>query len=86
MRQKLIRLFTQVLLDDNIMNNDIEKFNLPRENDGRGFTNLEILQHNQIASLKNYSLNRARDNTFFNALVSADKGYSYSSCYTIKSL
>jgi hypothetical protein len=64
MRQKLIRLFTQVLLDDNIMNNDIEKFNLPRENDGRGFTNLEILQHNQIASLKNYSLNRARDNTF----------------------
>jgi hypothetical protein len=37
---------------------------------------LEILQHNQIASLKNYFLNRARDNTFFNALVSADKGYT----------
>jgi hypothetical protein len=54
----------------------IERFNLPRENGGRGFsTNREILQHNQIASLKNYFLNRARDNTFFNALVSADKGY-----------
>jgi hypothetical protein len=25
---------------------------------------------------KNYFLNRARDNTFFNALVSADKGYT----------
>jgi hypothetical protein len=24
----------------------------------------------------NYFLNRARDNTFFNALVSADKGYT----------
>jgi hypothetical protein len=43
---------------------------------GRGFSNLEILQHNQIASLKNYFLNRARDNAFFNALVSADKGYT----------
>jgi hypothetical protein len=52
----------------------IERFNLPRENGGRGFSNLQILQHNQIASLKNYFLNRARDNTFFNALVSADKG------------
>jgi hypothetical protein len=39
----------------------IERFNLPRENGGRGFSNLEILQHNQIASLKNYLLNRARD-------------------------
>jgi hypothetical protein len=37
----------------------IERFNLPRENGGRGFPNLEILQHNQIASLKNYFLNRA---------------------------
>jgi hypothetical protein len=54
----------------------IERFNLPRENGGRGFSNLEILQYNQIASLKNYFLNRARDNTFFNALVSADKGYT----------
>jgi hypothetical protein len=54
----------------------IERFNLPRENGGRGFSNLEILQHNQIASLKNYFLNRARDNTFFNALVSADKVYT----------
>jgi hypothetical protein len=54
----------------------IERFNLPRENGGRGISNLEILQHNQIASLKNYFLNRARDNTFFNALVSADKGYT----------
>jgi hypothetical protein len=54
----------------------IERFNLPRENGGRGFSNLEILQHNQIASLKNYFLNRAHDNTFFNALVSADKGYT----------
>jgi hypothetical protein len=54
----------------------IERFNLPRENSDRGFSNLEILQHNQIASLKNYFLNRARDNTFFNALVSADKGYT----------
>jgi hypothetical protein len=54
----------------------IDRFNLPRENGGRGFSNLEILQHNQIASLKNYFLNRARDNTFFNALVSADKGYT----------
>jgi hypothetical protein len=54
----------------------IERFNLPRENGGRSFSNLEILQHNQIASLKNYFLNRARDNTFFNALVSADKGYT----------
>jgi hypothetical protein len=54
----------------------IERFNLPRENGGRGFSNLEILQHNQIASLKNYFLNRARDNTSFNALVSADKGYT----------
>jgi hypothetical protein len=54
----------------------IERFNLPCENGGRGFSNLEILQHNQIASLKNYFLNRARDNTFFNALVSADKGYT----------
>jgi hypothetical protein len=54
----------------------IERFNLPRENGGRGFTNLEILQHNQVASLKNYFLSRARDNTFFNALVSADKGYT----------
>jgi hypothetical protein len=54
----------------------IERFTLPRENGGRGFSNLEILQHNQIASLKNYFLNRARDNTFFNALVSADKGYT----------
>jgi hypothetical protein len=53
----------------------IERFNLPRENGGRG-SNLEILQQNQIASLKNYFLNRARDNTFFNALVSADKGYT----------
>jgi hypothetical protein len=52
----------------------IERFNLPRENGGRGFSNLEILLKNQIASLKNYFLNRARDNTFFNALVSADKG------------
>jgi hypothetical protein len=26
--------------------------------------------------LKNYFLHRARDNTFFNALVSADKGYT----------
>jgi hypothetical protein len=49
----------------------IERFNLPRENGGRGFSNLEILQHNQIAFL-----NRARDNTFFNALVLADKGYT----------
>jgi hypothetical protein len=40
------------------------------------FSNLEILLHNQIALLKNYFLNRARDNTFFNALVSADKGYT----------
>jgi hypothetical protein len=54
----------------------IERFNLPRENGGRGFSILEILQHNQIASLKKYFLNRARDNTFFNALVSADKGYT----------
>jgi hypothetical protein len=54
----------------------IERFNLPRENGGRGFLNLEILQQNQIASLKKYFLNRARDNTFFNALVSADKGYT----------
>jgi hypothetical protein len=54
----------------------VERFNLPRENGGRGFSNLEILQHNQIASLKNYFLNRARDNTFFNALVSADKDYT----------
>jgi hypothetical protein len=54
----------------------IERFNLPRENGGRGFSNLEILQHIQIASLKNNFLNRARDNTFFNALVSADKGYT----------
>jgi hypothetical protein len=30
----------------------IERFNLPRENGGGGFSNLEILQHNQIASLK----------------------------------
>jgi hypothetical protein len=30
----------------------IERFNSPRENGGRGFSNLEILQHNQIASLK----------------------------------
>jgi hypothetical protein len=34
------------------------------------------LFNNQVASLKNYFLNRARDNTFFNALVSADKGYT----------
>jgi hypothetical protein len=54
----------------------IERFNLPGENGGRGFTNLEILQHNQIASLKNYFLNRARDNNLFNALVSADKGHT----------
>jgi hypothetical protein len=54
----------------------IESFNLPRENGGRGFSHLEILQHNQIASLKNYFLNRARDNTFLKALVSADKGYT----------
>jgi hypothetical protein len=54
----------------------IERFNLPRENGGRGFSNLEILLKNQIASLKNYFLNRARDNTFFNALVSADIGYT----------
>jgi hypothetical protein len=54
----------------------IERFNLPRENGGRGFSNLEILQHNQIASLKNYFLNGARGNTFFNAFVSADKGYT----------
>jgi hypothetical protein len=38
--------------------------------------NNKILQHNQIALLKNYFRNRARDNTFFNALVSADKGYT----------
>jgi hypothetical protein len=44
----------------------IERFNLPRENGGRDFSNLEII--NQIASLKNYFLNRARDNTFFNAI------------------
>jgi hypothetical protein len=54
----------------------IERFNLPRENGGWGFSNLEILQLNQIASLKNYFLNRARANTFFNVLVSADKGYT----------
>jgi hypothetical protein len=54
----------------------IERFNLSRENGGRGFSNLEILQHNQIASLKNYFLNRARDNIFFNSLVSADKVYT----------
>jgi hypothetical protein len=54
----------------------IERFNLPRENGGRDFSNLEILQHNQIASVKNDFLNRARDKTFFNALVSADKGYT----------
>jgi hypothetical protein len=54
----------------------IERFNFLRENGGRGFSNLEILQHNQFASLKNYFLNRARDSTFFNALVSADKGYT----------
>jgi hypothetical protein len=30
----------------------IERFNLPRENGGRGFSNLEILQQNQITSLK----------------------------------
>jgi hypothetical protein len=48
----------------------LERFNLSRENSGSGFSNLEILQHNQIASLKNYFLNRARDNTFSNALVS----------------
>jgi hypothetical protein len=53
-----------------------ERFNLPRENGGRGFSNLEIQLKNQIASLKNYFLNRARDNTFFNTLVSADKGYT----------
>jgi hypothetical protein len=35
-----------------------------------------LKQHNQIASLKNYFLNRARDNTFFNSLVSADKSYT----------
>jgi hypothetical protein len=38
--------------------------------------NKKILQNNQIATLKNNFLNRARDNTFFNALVSADKGYT----------
>jgi hypothetical protein len=54
----------------------IERFNL-HENGGRGFSNLEILQHNQIASLKNYFLNRARGHTFFNALLSADKGYTF---------
>jgi hypothetical protein len=54
----------------------IERFNLPRENGGRDFSNLEILQHNQIASVKNDFLNRARDKTFFNALVSADLNLS----------
>jgi hypothetical protein len=54
----------------------IERFNLPGEISGRGFANLEILQHNKIASLKNYFINKARDNTFFNALVSTDKGYT----------
>jgi hypothetical protein len=49
---------------------------LPRENGGRDFSNLKILQHNQIASVKNDFLNRARDKTFFNALVSSDKGYT----------
>jgi hypothetical protein len=67
-------LFTKVCKHDT--KSAIERFNLPCENGGRGFSNLEILQHNQIASLKNYFLNRARDNTFFNALVSADKGYT----------
>jgi hypothetical protein len=37
---------------------------------------IKILKNNQIATLKNNFLNRARDNTFFNALVSADKGYT----------
>jgi hypothetical protein len=46
------------------------------ENGGRGFSNLEILQHNQIASIKNYFLNIAPDNTFFNALVLANKDYT----------
>jgi hypothetical protein len=54
----------------------IERFNLLGENGVRGFSNLEILQHDQIALLKNYFLNRARDNTFFNGLVSADKSYT----------
>jgi hypothetical protein len=44
----------------------IERFNLPRENGGRGFSNLEILQHNQIASLKNYFLNRDIPDTIAN--------------------
>jgi hypothetical protein len=58
----------------------IETFNLPRENGGRGFSNLEILQHNQIASLKNYFLNRARDNTFFNDRVINTRNYKKHIC------
>jgi hypothetical protein len=54
----------------------VERFNRTLGNNKQFLSNLEILQHNQIASLKNYFLNRARDNIFFNALVSADKGYT----------
>jgi hypothetical protein len=50
----------------------IERFNLPRENGGRGFSNLEILQHNQIASLKNYFLNRARDSSSCTVLAQSE--------------
>jgi hypothetical protein len=35
------------------------------ENGGRGFSNLEILQHNQIASLKNYFFYNCQKNVTF---------------------
>jgi hypothetical protein len=37
---------------------------------------LSLITQSNCFTKKNYFLNRARDNTFFNALVSADKGYT----------
>jgi hypothetical protein len=51
----LILIITRVLFTKfckHHLKSAIERFNLPRENGGRGFSNLEILQQNQIASLK----------------------------------
>jgi hypothetical protein len=62
----------------------IERFNLPRENGGKGFSNLEILQHNQIASLKNYFLNRARDNTFLHSFKLRSDGQLQVQCFSQK--
>jgi hypothetical protein len=84
--ETLIEIKDTLLQKLNIYSKRLKRYknNKQRKFENKLFRNNEKLFYKNLADnktqnnngLKNYFLNRARDNTFFNALVSADKGYT----------